>query len=284
MSQTECLNQAHAENILFNFYFSSSVFLSAQSSRMRVIIATRAHEIGVEVGVQEPVLEIKCKIERLLGIPVASQTLAVFGWELVDGLDMDDYPIVTEGTRIDLRILHLEPPPVHSNKIQVIVKFSTKKISVEVDSTDTVRSLKEKIHVINSTPIKRMMLYFSGIEMSEDFRNLIEYGISQFSEIVVFLKTMSHLSDNPPRRRLDLVVQTSSSLLNAATIPLEMEDCSTICELRQLLLSNKILPLDDYLFIHKQRIMRDKCSLHWHGVENGDRLYVFKGTVSQGEY
>ncbi|TQD85237.1 hypothetical protein C1H46_029156 [Malus baccata] len=60
---------------------------------------------------------------------------------------------------------------------------------------------------------------------------------------------------------------------------LEVEDVSTVNELRQLLLSRKILPTDDYLFIHKQRIMRDNCSLRWHGVGDGDFLYAFKGTV-----
>lgn len=58
---------------------------------------------------------------------------------------------------------------------------------------------------------------------------------------------------------------------------------SNVNELRELLLSGKILPLDDYLFIHKQRIMRDCSSLRWHGVEAGDFLYVFKGTVTRGE-
>jgi len=90
--------------------------------------------------------------------------------------------------------------------------------------------------------------------------------------------------EEPPTRKLSLVVQTSSSLLNAATIPLEMRDASTVGDLKQLLISRKILPVDDYLFIHKQRIMRDSCSLRWHGIENGDCLYVFKGTVSRSGY
>ncbi|KAK3008390.1 hypothetical protein RJ639_013602 [Escallonia herrerae] len=116
--------------------------------------------------------------------------------------------------------------------------------------------------------------------MDEDFRNLSEYGICEFSEIIVFLKNMSRLAAEPPTRSLSVMVQTSSSLLNAANIPLEMRDSSTVNDMRQLLLGRKMLPYDDYIFIHKQRIMRDNCSLRWHGVENGDYLYVFKGTVN----
>lgn len=253
---------------------------------MRIIIVAWAHEFSIEVDHQEPVQEIKRKIEQLLGIPAASQTLAVSGWELVDGLDMEDYPIVTEGTKIDLTFKPtLENPYLNQqSKIRIIVKFSARQINIEVDRTETVRSLKEKIHIIDGTPIKRMLLFFSGIELDEDFRNLTEYGIRQSSEIIVYLKTMNRLRDDPPTRKLGIIVQTSSSLLDGASIPVEIQDSSTVSDLREVLLSRKILPQEDYLFIHKQRIMRDNCSLRWHGVENGDILYVFKGTVSRSGY
>lgn len=252
---------------------------------MKVLIVTRACELAIEVAVKETVLEIKQKIQHFLGVPVALQILSVLGWELIDGLDLEDYPIVKEGTEVNLTIKSMQPPPLeYRSKIQIIVKFSARKINVEIDTTETVGSLKEKIHIIEGTPIKRMSLFFSGREMDEDFRNLSEYGISEFSEIIVFLKTMSRLVAEPPSRGLSMVVQTSSSLLNGARIPVEMKDSSTVNELKQSLIARKILPADDYIFIHKQRIMRENCSLRWHGVENGDSLYVFKGTVSRGGY
>ncbi|KAK0589551.1 hypothetical protein LWI29_015720 [Acer saccharum] len=264
---------------------TEAVFDNPIITKMIVVILALAHEFAIEVGSKETVLDIKRNIEQNLGVPMALQTLSVSGWELVDGLDMEDYPIVTEGTKIDLIIKPtLESLLNHPTKIQITVKFSSRQISIEVDRTETVRSLKEKIHIIDGTPIKRMLLFFCGIELDEDFRNLSEYGIREFSEIIVFLKTMNRLRDDPPSRKLSVIVQTSSSLLNAATIPVEMKDSSTVNDLRELLLSNKILPQEDYLFIHKQRIMRDNCSLRWHGVESGDFLYVFKGTVSRGEY
>ncbi|KAM7498269.1 hypothetical protein LguiA_022683 [Lonicera macranthoides] len=120
--------------------------------------------------------------------------------------------------------------------------------------------------------------------MDEEHRNLSYYGICEFSEIIVFLKTMSRLVAEPPSKRLNFVVQTSSSFMNAAQIPMEMKDLSTVNDLRQFMLMRKLLPSDEYIFIHKQRIMRDQCSLRWHGVENGDYVYVFKGSVSQGGY
>ncbi|KAL6287399.1 hypothetical protein ACE6H2_011789 [Prunus campanulata] len=254
------------------------------SDKMRVIIDTWGHEFTVEVGLKEPVLEIKRKIAQLLGVPMASQTLAVWGWELADGLDMEDYPIVTEGTKVNLTIKCMEPPFHRSSTIPIIIKFSAIQHHIEVNRTETVSSLKDTIHILYGTPIKRMSLFFCGIELEEDFRNLSEYGIREFSEILVILKTANRPMDDPLSRRLSLVVQTSSSLLNASRIPLKMKDSSTVNEMRQLLLSRKLLPIDDYLFIHKQRTMRDNCSLRWHGVEDGDPIYVFKGSVYRSGY
>ncbi|PKI49180.1 uncharacterized protein LOC116204389 [Punica granatum] len=249
---------------------------------MRVIIVTWGREFFLEIGPQEPVLEIKQKIEHLLGVPVHSQTLAVLGWELIDGLDMDDYPIVKEGTRIDLTIQsNLKPSNLYGGKIQMTVKFSSRRINLEVDRTETVRSLKEKIHILGGVPIKRMSLYFSGRELEDEFCSITEYGIRESSEVVVFLNTLNRQKDKPPTRRLSLVVETSSSLLNAARIPLELKDSCSVSDLKELLLSMKILPPDDYILIHKQRIMRDTCSLQWHGVEDGESLYVFRGTVNR---
>ncbi|XP_009768255.1 polyubiquitin [Nicotiana tabacum] len=253
---------------------------------MNITIVMGESEFSMEVSPQESILETKQKIENLLGVPVASQNLSVFGFELLDGLYIQDYPISTQGTKIRLTIFQnsntiAETSVQQIENFQIIVKISARKINIDIDRTETVRSLKEKIHIVDGTPIRRMALYFSGNELNDDYRSLIEYGVQEFSEIIVFLKTVSRMVTDPPSRGLNLVVQTSSSLLNAAKIPVEMSDLGTVNDLRQLLLDRTILPMDDYIFIHKQRIMRDSCSLRWHGVENGDFVYVFKGSVSR---
>lgn len=263
---------------------------------MRVIICICAQQFDMEVGLQEPVVEIKRKIEQLLGVTTSAQTLSVCGIELLDGLDMEDYPIVTQGTKIYLTInynIEFGEPLFQyhqSYKTHVIIKSSAKQHQIEVDRfTETVASLKEKIHIIDGSPIKRMSLFFCGTEMVEDSRYLSEYGVYEFSEIFVLLKSVNLMRDGGDHHRhqeparLRIVVQTPSSLLNGASIPMEMRVSSTVNELRQSLLSMKILPMDEYLFIHRQRIMRDNRSLVWHGVEDGETLYVFKGTVIRSE-
>ncbi|KAJ6420649.1 hypothetical protein OIU84_028074 [Salix udensis] len=66
---------------------------------MKVIVVAGAREFLLEIGLQDSVLDIKRRIQQLVGVPVAAQILAVSDWELIDGLDMEDYPIVIDGTR-----------------------------------------------------------------------------------------------------------------------------------------------------------------------------------------
>ena len=84
-------------------------------------------------------------------------------------------------------------PLNHCSKIKFIVKFPARQFNIEVDITETVLSLKDNIHIIYGIPIKRMFIFYSGIgiELGEDFCNLSEYGMREFSEIMVFLKTMN---------------------------------------------------------------------------------------------
>ncbi|XP_015080678.2 uncharacterized protein LOC107024252 [Solanum pennellii] len=255
---------------------------------MHITIVMDDYEFSMEINPQEPILQTKQKIQNFLGVPISSQTLSFLGFELLDGFNIQEYPIITQGTKIQLTIQNIigetslqQNNILFSSKFQIIVKMSSRKLNIDIDNTETVQSLKEKIHIIDGTPIRRMSLFFSGNELNDEYQSLIEYGVQEFSEIIVFLKTMSRMVTETPSRGISLVVQTSSSLLNSAKIPIEMSDLGTVNNLRQLLLDRKILPMDEYIFIHKQRIMRDNSSLRWHGVENGDFVYVFKGSVSR---
>ncbi|KAL7102398.1 hypothetical protein ACP275_08G118000 [Erythranthe tilingii] len=264
---------------------------------MKITIVMTGYCIfSMEVSTQEPIIEIKHKIKQLLGIPFDSQILTICDCELIDGLDLDDYPLISDGTKIHLSTTKqtppppppppiIIPPPPAATKMKITVKFSARKIQIDVDETDTVRSLKEKIHIVEGTPMRRMTLFFNGMEMEDDYRSLNEYGVGgdQGLEIVVYLRSMSRVNvGDPPARRVGVVVQTSTSLMNGAKIPVEMNDTSRVDELRRVMVERRMLPEDEYIFIHKQRIMRDECSLRWHGVDNGDFLYVFKGTVTRG--
>lgn len=241
---------------------------------MIIYVVTGEGEIPLEVDLMETVLVVKQKLQLLLRVPVARQTLSLYDIELVDGFEMEFYG-VNKNTRINLTIMP------NNNKFQIVVKLLTREIDLEVEAMDTVVSLKDKIHSNIGVPIRQLILFYLGTELENQLR-LSDYGIGLHSEILAILKPVPHSRMIPQPRRLSLVVQTSSSL-NSASIPLEMNECDTVSDVRELLLEKNYLPRNDYFFIHKQRIMKDNQSLRSHGVKNGDSIRVFQGTVSKGE-
>ncbi|KAL6567572.1 hypothetical protein OROGR_001240 [Orobanche gracilis] len=252
---------------------------------MKITIKTKGSKFIIDVGTQEPILQIKQKIQHFLGVPINSQTLTVLDWELIDGLDLSDYPLISDGSTMHLTTTYPQTQPP-TTKIKLTIKFSARKIEIDADRvTDTVHSLKDKIHIVEGTSIKKMALYFNGKEMEDDFRSLNDYGLQEGSEIVVSLKMMVRTMDAAAlTRRVGVVVQTSASLMDGVRLAVEMSDTCRVDEMAGMMVENGMLPEDEYIFIHKQRIMRGHCSLRWHGVENGDFVYVFKGSVSRGEY
>jgi len=109
---------------------------------MIVTIVSYTQEFTMEISEQESVLEVKKRLGQFLQIPTSSITLFVSCWELIDGLDIEDYPIISHGTRIDLTVTPLFTAPsfIHPavRKIHVTVKFPSKQFTVEVDRTETV--------------------------------------------------------------------------------------------------------------------------------------------------
>ncbi|XP_068644962.1 polyubiquitin [Aristolochia californica] len=261
-------NFRHLESQLV--YGLTSCLVAVLQARAMVIVIISIEEVKHAMGVKftETVLQLKQRLELLFGIPVYRQTLSIYDFELIDEFDIDFYQ-VSEGTQIDVSIT--------ARKMRIWVTIGTRRVPLLLDGTETVADVKEEIQKQDGTPMKRLILFFSGTEM-EDHSYLREYGAIDDSEINVILRPVTP-PPQPQTRRLNLVVKTTS-LLNSANIPVEMDETCTVREVRRLLLGKKLLPPDDYFFIHKQRILSENKSLYSHGIKNGDHLHVFKGTVS----
>ncbi|GER48218.1 TraB family protein [Striga asiatica] len=258
------------------------------TTAMKITILTKGSGFSMDVDPREPILQIKRKIHDFLGIPIDSQTLTIFDLELIDGLDLSDYPPISDGTVVHLTTTTTNNPHsptlAISTKIRITITFPSRKVEIEVDrATDTLHTLKEKIHIVDGTPIKRMALFFNGTEMEDDgstSRCLSDYGIRDGSEVVAHTRSV-RVAASAAARRVAVVVQAAASLMGAARMSVEMNEWCRVEEMRRAMVEKGMLPEDEYIFIHKQRIMNGERSLRWHGVESGDFVYVFKGSVSR---
>ncbi|KAK4430458.1 Ubiquitin domain-containing protein 7SL RNA1 [Sesamum alatum] len=255
---------------------------------------SRGSPFYIEVGYFDTVLEIKEKIHKDQGIPVSKQTLIFNGNILQDDLNVHNSDIL-DRSRIHLLVASdatthpTKTDDLSTSKIQLLLKMPSSKlgIALEMDVTDPVRRLKEKIQEMEGVPINRLAVHANGIEL-HDHKSMQDCELSDNSEIDVVVRsapvtTTSRSSSgnmNSGSRKLRVVVLTKCG---TEKIPVEVNSSDNVGELRKKLQKLKLdLPQEGYFFIYKQNVMDDDRSFRWHHVCQGDTIEIFSGSVSGG--
>lgn len=243
-------------------------------------------EFPIELWFFDTVLAMKERIQKYEGIPNAQQTLIFNGRAMEDDRDTEFYEVLN-GSRIHLLVQsepinNQEPPP----KIQLTVKIpsSNRNFSVDVNLTDTVLQLKERVHEMEGIASSQFVLFMAGNEMQEQL-SLAEYSISNHSEVSLILKSIATSSAGPPPvKKLKVMVLAKCG---TKKIPVEMNASDKVGELRKELQRlhqhhQFHLPQEGYFFIFKQNVMEDDRTFRWHDVRHGDTIEIFNGSVTGG--
>lgn len=263
----------------------------------------------IEVGFFDTVREIKEKIQKYHNVPVSEQTLVFNGHVLQDDYDVAYYEIL-QSSRVQLLVVPSESDPDHnsianptstkllddapSKKIRLAVKIPGSKthVVVEMDPSDTVLALKEKIRESEAAvpaALNRMVLHSGGSEL-QDGRCLRDFDqlLSDNAEIEVTVTPSTTTTTTPSAavgsKRLRVMVQPKCG---TKKIPVELNASDNVGELRKELqkLQQRLqfhLPPEGYFFIYKQNVMDDDKSFRWHHVAQGDTIEIFNGSVSGG--
>ena len=119
----------------------------------------------------DSIQDVKELIQAKEGIPLGQQILAFEGKVLDDDRSLLDYHISKNSTLVIM------------NTIRIFVKTpSGKTINIDVEDTDPVHAVKEKIEASEGIPPKEQVLSLDGKPLEDD-RSLLDYGISTESTL-----------------------------------------------------------------------------------------------------